>query len=261
MTTEARKPIRTVLRAVSILNSLGAAPKGISAVAKEVKLSKGTVFDLLRTLEQAGYVSQDQQSGVYELGAVLIRLASNRSAPNDLAEIARPYLQQQSDDIGEVSHLGKLEGQHAAFLVRTNPSKSTRMLSLNSQVGEVSPLHCTSIGKVLLASLDEDAFAEYAQADFEVFTSKTIRDADALKHDLKRVRKQGYALNVGEYEEGVASVAVPVRDGSGTVIAAINMAMPSVRMPTASHGGLVERLKRTAAKIENELASLEQQKA
>lgn len=253
--TDSSKTIRSVVRALSVLNTIGSDIKGISAISKELELSKGTVFDLIKTLEHMGYVIQDQQDERYRLGPALLKLAMGRYSRLDIIELAAPYLQILSDDIGEITHLGKREGLSATYLYRANSRKVSHMLNLNSRVGALSPLHCTSLGKVLLAYMDEAEIMGFLKRDLEKFTPETIVDKAKLLETCEQIRKKGYAVNLGEFEEGVSSVAVPVRDIHGTVIAAVNVALPSVRMPRSKIPYFYQKLKATAQQIEKELGA------
>lgn len=253
---DAPKTIRSVVRALSVLNVIGGDSKGISAISKELQLSKGTVFDLIKTLEFMRYVAQDPKDGSYRVGPALLKLAVRRFSENDLVEIARPYVQELADDLGEIVHLGQREGMFAAFLDRAVSRKVTRMLDLNSQVGALSPLHCTSMGKIFLTYMSDAEVLQFLdQHVLQAYTEKTITDRRELQEERRRIRQRGYALNIGEFEEGVSSLAVPIRNARGEVIAGLNTAVPSVRMPKESIPGIFAKLKNAAQQIEKELGA------
>ncbi|TBU76344.1 IclR family transcriptional regulator [Phytopseudomonas daroniae] len=255
MKDDTAKTIRSVVRALSVLNVIGGQSKGISAISKELDLSKGTVFDLIKTLEHMDYVIQDQQDDRYRLGPALLRLAVDGIANIDIVEVARPYLQALSDEIGEVAHLGKREGFNASFLLRTTSRTVSRMLDLNSQVGALSPLHCTSMGKVFLAYMSDAEAEQFLERQLTAYTDQTIVSEQRLQEERTRIRERGYSLNIGEFEEGVSSIAVPLRDATGKVVAGINIAMPSVRMPEERIAHFYAQLKATAERIEKELGA------
>ncbi|MDG4674823.1 IclR family transcriptional regulator [Shinella sp. 838] len=251
--TITRKPVRSVLRAAAVIEAIGSGAKGVTAIAEQIGLSKGTVFDLLKTLEMAGFVRQSQEGDAYQLGPVLLRLAAVGLSQVDLVAVAAPHLQALSDDTGEICHLGRRDGFSVVYLHRAKSQHLVRMLDLNSLVGARSPLHCTSMGKIALAHMTDEEFEDFLVMPREAYTERTITDPAALQAERERVREQGYALNLGEYEEGVHSVAVPLRTSSGSVRHGINFAMPSVRMPKASIPNLVERLQKTSAAIEKDI--------
>lgn len=259
MTTSAkteRKPSRSVLRALAVLEAIASGATGPSAIAAELGVSKGTVFDLLRTLVSAGYVRQEPSSDQYRLGPALVRLTAKGSASPGLLEIAAAHLQKLSDDTREVVHLGQRSGFGSAYLHRSNTERQGRRLSLNSLVGSISPFHCTSMGKVFMAHLPEAEFETYLLQERESFTDRTICDPEELRIERTRTLERGYGLNIGEYEEGVSSVAVPLRLDGATGTYGINFAMPSVRMPETSISGFVERLRSTASAIENAMETI-----
>ena len=251
--TMTRKPVRSVLRAAAVIEAIGAGAKGVTAIAEKVGLSKGTVFDLLKTLEVVGFVRRTQEGESYQLGPVLLRLAASGLSQVDLVSVAAPHLQALADDTGEICHLGTRDGFSVIYLHRAKSQNLVRMLDLNSLVGARSPLHCTSMGKIALAYMTDEEFEDFLVIPLEAYTAKTICDPDALKAERLRVREQGFALNLGEFEEGVHSVAVPLRTMTGAVRHGINFAMPSVRMLKSSIPTLVEHLQRTAAAIEKDI--------
>ncbi len=243
VTAKGRKPIRSVLRATQVIKSIGAGSKGPSAIAADLEISKGTVFDLLKTLEAAGFVRQDPASEEYLLGPSLMRLSAQGSSHASIVEISAPHLQRLSDETGEVTHLGQRDGTQAIYLHRAKSRQMVRMLDLNSLVGAHSPLHCTSLGKVFLAQLTNSEFADFASSGLKPFTSRTICDPVELARERTLVRERGYGLNIGEYEDGVSSVAVPLRLDDGPAKFGINFAMPSFRLPAEKIPDFVTRLK------------------
>ncbi len=247
------KPIRSVLRALSIIECIGDGVKGISEISKEVKLSKSTVFGLVKTLELKQYLVQDRATGAYRLGPSMLKLAIDRFERIDIVEISRPYLQALSDDIGEVTHLARLEGFNVTYLLRAESRTENRSLILNSRVGAVSPLHCTSMGKIFLAYMAEAELDAFLKQDLVSYTANTIADPEALRRECQAVRERGYALNQSEFEEGIVAIALPIRDRNQGVAAAINCAMPAARGPLPRLEEYREKLKKAAQEIEAQL--------
>jgi DNA-binding IclR family transcriptional regulator len=247
--SQPRKPVRSIVRAAAVIESLASGGKGPSEIAAELGISKGTVFDLLKTLESVGFARQDLTNNRYFLGPALIRISANGASHMDFVEITKPHLQRLSDDTGEVTHLGQRNGFKALYLHRCTSQRVLRMLNLASLVGERSPLHCTSIGKVFMAYMSDEEFSAYVKLDRKKYTKHTIMDVQQLEAERVNVREQGYALNIGEFEEGVSSIAVPLRLFDGPVTLGINFAMPSIRMPKECIPGLVEKITMTATEI------------
>jgi len=253
------RPVRTALRVTAVLNALSKSDgKGVSAISNELGLSKGTVFGLLRTLELMDYVVQDQTDRSYRLGPAILRIAIRHFQDNNVVSVAHRYLQDLADEVGEVVHLGRLEHMSAFFLDRAVGSHVSRILVLDSQVGAVSPLHCTSMGKIFLAHMGADGLAEYlGKGPLRRYSHNTIVEEEPLRTELARIRAQGYALNVEEFEEGVSSIAVPVFGAGEKVIAGLNAVMPSFRMPPDRVPTLVSKLAGIARRIESDLAGQE----
>lgn len=245
---------RSVYRALSILNVIGGESKGISEISKELNLSKGTIFSLIKTLEAMDFVVQDPVTEKYLLGSQVLRLASQKITNLDIVQISKPHLQLLSDELGEVIHLGVRDGYRALYLVKTESRKVHRMLNLYTNTGAYSPLHCTCMGKIVLASMTKEEFDEYVQEkDLKQYTSKTIVDRKKLLEEISHVREMGYALNLGEYEEGVNSVGVPVKDKNNRIVAGINVVAPSARMPSDKISFYYNHLKKVAETISNEM--------
>ncbi|SED50551.1 IclR family transcriptional regulator [Rhodobacter sp. 24-YEA-8] len=244
-----RKLLRSLLRAVDVLESIGSHGKGISEIAKDLSVSKGTVYDIVRTLESRNFLSQDPQTQAYRLGGNLLRLGADRLAGLDIVELARPHLQALTDEVGEVTHLGRREGFYAFYLLRASSRRVSHMLNLHSRVGAPSPLHCTSMGKIFMAHLSDEDFSAFLKEPRECFTERTITDPVALEAERSQILREECSFNIGEFEEGVSSIGVPLYSGGGTLVAAINFAIPSVRMPEESIPRLLGRLRETAALI------------
>ena len=251
--TDKRKPVRAVLRAAAVIQSIGARSKGISTIAADLGVSKGTVFDIIKTLESVDFVRQDTASEEYVLGPAFLRLASASFSHVDVVATAARHLQELSDATGEITHLGRRDGYSTVYLHRAKSQSANRMLDLNSLLGAHSPLHCTSMGKIFLAHMSEEDFDTFTKQPLQRFTDATICDARALHEERLKVLRQGYALNIGEYESGVSSVAVALKTTAGPVTMGINFAMPSVRLPQAEIPRFVSSLQDTATAIERKL--------
>lgn len=251
--TDTRKPVRAVLRAAAVIEALGTQNKGISTIAADLGVSKGTVFDIIKTLESVDFVRQDPASEEYALGPAFLRLASAISSGVDVVATATRHLQELSDATGEITHLGRRDGYSTVYLHRAKSQTANRMLDLNSLLGAHSPLHCTSMGKIFLSHMSDEDFETFITQPLQRFTDATICDADALREERLEVLRQGYALNIGEYESGVSSVAVPLRTSTGPVTMGVNFAMPSVRLRQEEIPQFVRRLQETAKAIEREL--------
>jgi IclR family pca regulon transcriptional regulator len=208
----------------------------VAAAAQETQLSRATARRCLLTLERCGYVSQE--NGAFRLRPALLPLARAFLSSNRIVGIAQPFLTGLRDSIGEECSLGILDGVNMIFLAR---AETTRIVNLAPQVGSALPAYCTSIGRAMLAFLPPDALEDFlSHAPFPTRTQYTTTTAEAMRKVLQRVATEGYASVDQELEIGLRSIAVPVRDSQGTVIAALNVAAPAARATVKSLIALVK---------------------
>jgi len=204
---------------------------GVSELARRLDLGKSTVHRLLTTLAAEGLIEQDHATGGYRLGLVVFELGEAVRVHLDLHAAAGPVLASLREQTGESSQVGVLDGAQVVYVDRLESSQSLRLFT---ETGRRVPAHCTSSGKVLLAHLPEaDLTALLASMDLTAHTPHTVTEPAALRSELDRVRRRGWSEAVNERELGVASVAAPVRDSSGTVVAAISIGAPVIRLAAA----------------------------
>jgi len=201
---------------------------GVSELARRLSLGKSTVHRLLTTLVGEGLIERDPRTGGYRLGLVVFELGEAVRVHLDLHAAAGPVLASLREQTGESSQVGVLDGHEVVYVDRLESSQSLRLFT---ETGRRVPVHCTSSGKVLLAALEPAALATVlAGAPLDRLTDHTITDRTEFAAELDRVRRRGWAEAVNERELGVASVAAPVRDARGRVVAAISIGAPTVRL-------------------------------
>ncbi|HEY3013905.1 MAG TPA: IclR family transcriptional regulator [Nocardioides sp.] len=220
--------LQSVDRALSVLDLLARlGESGASELAGHLDVHKSTVFRLLGALESHGLVEQPEGRGKYRLGFGVVRLAGAVSTRMELTKLARPVTERLADEIGETVNIAVLR-EH--FAVNVDQALGPASVAAQNWVGRMTPLHATSSGKVLLAHVDAGERQRLVEASgLSEFTPETITTAAALDVELSRVLERGYALSVGEYEEGLNAIAVPMRDAEGGVVAALSASGPSYR--------------------------------
>lgn len=226
-----RYHVEALARGLAILSAFSAEDPslGLSEVARRVNLSTATTLRLLRTLEHFGYVERAPNTRKYRPGLAVLRLGYAAIAGLGLRERSLPYLQRLSDELGETVNLAVLAGSEIVYIERI---KRTELITANIHVGSRLPAYSTSMGKVLLAFLSPTQRAAVLAGVPLVATGpNTITDRAALELELAKVRQLGYAVQDEELVAGLRSVAAPIRDESGDVIAAINVAVPAGRVP------------------------------
>jgi IclR family acetate operon transcriptional repressor len=174
-------------------------------------VAHSTAHRLLAMLAYHGFVRQDPESRAYHAGPALVEVGLAVVQTLDVRQQARPYLDELAKRLGETVHLAVLEGRLVRFL---DAVESDKTLRVTARTGALLPAHCTSLGKALLAELDEPALARIYPPDVELerITEHSIATVEELRHELAKVRRRGYAVNSSESEEGVGSVAMAYRD-------------------------------------------------
>lgn len=239
---------RSVVKALDVLEAIATAENGgitPTEVATRVGLSRGSVYPILRALEQRGYVHKDSTKG-YQLGPVFLRYAYRVLNQLKLPETARPVLQKLASKLNLNVHLGILHHRQVLYLDRVVGSNT---VVLGEIIGLVEPAYCTALGKTLLASLSDVELEAYlAEEKLLPLTPHTITDASILRDVLKKAWEEGYAINDEEAHEGIVGVAAPIKDFRGRTVAAISISIPKDRF-LAMKEELINEVKLAAAEI------------
>jgi DNA-binding IclR family transcriptional regulator len=203
-------PIQSLTRAAAILRLLAGGERrlGLSDVASSLGLAKGTAHGILRTLQQEGFVEQDPASGKYQLGAELLRLGNSYLDVHELRARALVWTDDLARSSGEAVYLGVLH-QHGVLIVHHvfRPDDSRQVL----EVGAMHPLHSSALGKVLSA-YDPVAHNEIIDLKREALTPRTITELPDFEGVLDLTRARGWASDLEETWDGVASIAAPIHD-------------------------------------------------
>ena len=220
---------QTVLKALDILECIGLAEQSLSAteVAKLCHLTRPTAYRLISTLAARGYVAQDEDTR-YRLGNRALSLSQNVLDSLDLPELAQPYLRQLSDIANETAYLSLLDDDEILYVGKAESSQSVRT---HTKIGSRNMLHCTAMGKAILAFLpDSDRVEVVERLELTANTATTITDQRALMEELASVRAREFAVDNEESEEGVRCVGAPIFDHAGRVFAAISVSGPAYRL-------------------------------
>jgi DNA-binding IclR family transcriptional regulator len=200
----------------------------LAQLSAKLKLHKSTVHRLVMVLERHRLLERQPETGRYRLGLKLFELGSRAIAGMDLRERARPHLQRVMYETDETVHLCVLDEGEVLYVDKMEPQRSVRMAS---SVGRRAPVHCTSVGKAILAELPPaDVEAIVRAHGLRPLTRHTVRTPAELTAELTTVRSRGYAIDDEENEEGVRCVGAAILDSTGTAIAAISVSGPSFRI-------------------------------
>ena len=247
--------VQSVDRAISVLEILArSGGAGVSAVAADIGVHKSTAFRLLGALEARGLVEQTHERGKYYLSFGVLRLASAIPGRLDLVRQGRAILDRLAGEFGETANLAVLRSH---YVVNLDQAHGTAAVVALNWVAQLTPLHATSAGKVLLAYLEDDEAGFLLDtAGLVRFTDHTVTDRAVLAAQLAVVRADGHATAVDELEDGLSTIAVPVRDHSSTVVAALTISGPGYRLTAARMQEVLEELKAGATRISERLGYL-----
>lgn len=215
------KNIQSLERAAAMLRLLAGGERrlGLSDIASALGLAKATAHGILRTLQHEGFVEQDPQSGRYQLGAELLRLGTTYLDVHELRARTLVWTDDLARSSGEAVYLGVLHKGGVLIVHHVfRPDDSRQVL----EVGAMQPLHSTALGKVL-GAYDPVAHSELAEGEREPFTVRTVSELADVERVVERTRSQGYATDLEETWEGVASVAAPIFDRHRLAVGAVGV--------------------------------------
>ncbi|TKJ46518.1 IclR family transcriptional regulator [Candidatus Aerophobetes bacterium Ae_b3a] len=223
-------PLKALDKSLAILEILFQenSPLSIAELSKRLGIYPSTIHRILDTLRYWEYVEQDSHTQRYQLGLKVLELGMAKLHGMELAKEAASYLKELQNQSNETVHLAILEEGEVLYLDKEESSQSIRMVS---KVGRRVPAHCTGLGKVLLAYLDQEEQEKVIkEKGLSRFTENTITNKKKLREELSKVREQGFAEDREEHEKDVRCLAAPIKDHRGTVIAAVSLSAPAFRM-------------------------------
>jgi IclR family KDG regulon transcriptional repressor len=224
-------PVGVITKVLSILELLDHAPNGLQLreLAEKTGLNKSTVHRFASHLEAEAYLFRDV-SGTYTLGPKLTRLGSGISFQATLCKICRPTLEHLWKSTGETINLAVLDGSDVLYLDILETLHTFRLVS---KVGMRRPFHCTSLGKAIVANIDDEQLRDqlFANIEFgEGRTPRSITSLSRLKRDLLHIRERGFALDEGEAVTGVRCLGAAIFGADGKTVGGLSISGPMVRV-------------------------------
>ncbi|WP_117193396.1 IclR family transcriptional regulator [Rhizobium terrae] len=216
-------------RGLKVIEAFGETTRrlSISDVAKSTGLDRATARRCLLTLSELGYADYDGK--FFALTPKILRLGHAYLSATPLPHIVQPFLDRLSEEVHQSASASVLDGTEVVYIARASQK---RVMSINLMPGSRLPAYCASMGRVLLAAMPEDeALSLLRQTNLKSFTPRTLTDPGQLMEELARVRAQGYAVIDQELELGLCSIAVPLENDRGRVIAALNIGAPAASVP------------------------------
>lgn len=249
-----RQFVQSLERGLEVIRALSLPGPGrtLSEVARHTGLSRASARRFLLTLEALGYVRSDDRR--FMLTPRVLELGYAFLSSLTLPQIAQPHLRELVEHVHESSSVSVLDGADVVYVAR---EPTQRIMTVAISVGTRFPAVATSMGRVLLAGLSEPELEAFLRtADLRPLTAATVTDREQLRRKIAQVRRQGWAVVDQELEDGLRSVAVPIRNSAGRVLAAVNLSTHASRRSTeAIHEDLLPPLREAAARIERDLAA------
>lgn len=232
--------VQSLARGLAVIRAFGADDPTLtlSEVAKKTDMSRAAARRFLLTLIDLGYMRTDGRS--FELTASVLELGYAFLSGQSLPTLAAPVLDALSAELGESVSMAVLDGTDIVYVARVH---TRRIMSVGIAVGTRFPAYATSMGRVLLAGLDDQQVAAVlARSDLRALTPKTVTDAAELLAAIRAVGRDGWASVDQELELGLRSIAVPVRSPAGAVVAAINVSLSAALLGSGDEAGRIARI-------------------
>jgi len=236
-------------RGLRLLGEFSSKDRTISAadLARRLKVPRSTVFRLLATLEMLGFVERADGGRDYRLGMAVLRLGFEYLASLELTELGRPLLDRLRDEIAYPCNLVVRDGRSIVYVAK---AVSPRPFASTVNVGTRLPAHATVLGRVLLEDLSlEELRALYPEPQLESFSESTPHTVDALYEMVQRDRERGYVLHEGFFESSISTIAAPVRDRTGKVVAALGATIPAAHIDPAQLDSMLEKVREAAGEL------------
>lgn len=245
--------VRVMNRTFDIIELLSQEQRSMSVteISKATGISKSTAYRLLQAMYARRYVEKDKNS-CYSIGIKLIELVSCHINGLELQTEAKPFLSVLRSELSLTTHLGILEADEVIYIEKMNLYPTTMIYS---QIGYRSPAYCSSMGKCLLSCLSGDELDEALfNCKFEQFTPNTITNIHDFKQHLKKVRKQGWAMDDEEYKLGHRCVGAPIFDYRGDAIASISASGIITEISDEKLPMIIEHVKNAAMQISRRMS-------
>ncbi|MGM0409965.1 MAG: IclR family transcriptional regulator [Bacillota bacterium] len=244
--TGTKKPnnlVKSVDKTLNILEKLVQSENslGVTEISNSLGLHKSTVHRLLSTLEYRGYVKKDKNNR-YSVGIKLLEIGSKSLNKSDIRNEIKPYLEELKNETKETIHLGILDNYEVIYIDKVESPKTIRMYS---SIGKRAPVHCTGLGKCLIAFSNQNYIDDFLQnTNLKKYTQNTITEKGKFRQHLSIIREQGYSIDNEEHETDIRCISGPIFNHKGAIIAAFSISGPANRMT-------LERIKKLKSLVLN----------
>ncbi|MFW5980991.1 MAG: IclR family transcriptional regulator [bacterium] len=248
--------IKSIDKAIDLLEVLSKSDSslGMTEISNILDFPKSTVARILSTLEYRKFIKQDITTKKYKIGLKIFELGSSIFNDLEIRPIVRPHLKELVKDLDETAHLVIYNQGDVVYIDKVDTTHPIRQYS---KIGRSAPVHCSAVGKVILAYKPEDVVDEIIKKKgLKKYTDNTITEYRELKKHLKKIKKRGYAVDNCEIQEELRCVAAPVFNYSGKVIAAISVSGPVSRLTKEDINIFAKKVKKTCMEISSQLGYL-----
>ena len=250
------KNIQSVERAFAILESFQQSDDGersVKEISEALGLNKSTAFGLINTLTDLGYLQQNEKNQKYYLGLKLLNFSNIIKVQNRIIRIVHPYLEQISRKYGETTHCAV---ERSGAVIYVDKVESSGSITINTHIGTQNYMHCTGVGKCILAYLPPEEQERVLAGPLVTKTFNTITNSEQLREEIRKVREQGYATDNEQDSIGLSCVAVPVFSTPSKVVCAISISGMTPKIHLALKGNLLQDLKTAADAISPSMTSI-----
>jgi IclR family transcriptional regulator, KDG regulon repressor len=206
---------------------------GVTEIANKLGMHKSTIFNIINTLEQDGYLRRNPKTARYSLGLKILQLGYNMYTSFDLRRNLYPYLSEISTKTGETVYLGLLSDEFTE-VVYIDALLPSQKMTIRNNIGIRAPVYCTAIGKALLATLPDTDVEKVLMGPLARFTPNTIVAKDLIREELLKIRKRGFAIDDMEHEFGIKCVGIAITNHDHLPLCGVSISGPSLRFSQES---------------------------
>ncbi|MDR3561017.1 MAG: IclR family transcriptional regulator [Negativicutes bacterium] len=256
MTTVKSSNVKSAARTLDIIEFIVNCPKPptFTAIQEYLDIPKSSLSYLLQDLTNREYIQFDADIRVYYPGLKLIQVSASCINNTNTSREIWQAIKKLSDELGETSHAAILDGRFVVYIAKC---QGTKDLSVVTNIGFRIPAHATALGKVMLSALgEEEVRSRLGKTELERYTENTIVSHQVLFADLEKVAKQGYAIDNQEIIPGGICVAAPIGDKSHSVVAALSVTVPVIRVSDTFLAEMVSKVRAAAANVSLRLGKI-----
>jgi DNA-binding IclR family transcriptional regulator len=254
--TDDRYTVPALARGLQLLTQFNREERELSGaeLSRRLGLPRASVFRMLFTLEQSGFLERAEDGVSYRLGLAVLRLGFEFLASMELTELGRPVIEELRDRCGYSAHIVVRDARDVVFIAKV-AGRSALFQSI--QVGARLPAHATVLGRLLLADLDMKGLRQlYPEEPLHAYTPRTPTTLKQLKGLIDEERARGYGVSMGGFETGISTIAAPVFNDRGAVAAAVSISVPAQHIDDSVLPGLVAQVRDAATQLTERISHL-----